>query len=215
MLINPGAQQRVAGFEAQEEGGKKARKEWRNFCFVLFSVSLWQFFPFPCESLGGAREESEWRGCWRGWNRVCSWVCVPVKVCPSPWEEVGRRSPDLPQVALDMEISSKIEHKMVFIAFSSPKKKKKRKDFFSFLLAPGRNGLFCTRSKYTKHRFLVKSATGGKKSNIAGAQRICCACEIILLTISLGLASCLWLRIKTVILECTAGSNLWPSSLLS
>lgn len=134
MLINPGAQQRVAGFEAQEEGGKKARKEWRNFCFVLFSVSLWQFFPFPCESLGGAREESEWRGCWRGWNRVSSWVCVPVKVCPSPWEEVGRRSPDLPQVALDMEISSKIEHKMVFIAFSSPKKKKERISFHSFWL---------------------------------------------------------------------------------
>lgn len=94
-------------------------------------------------------------------------------------------------------------------------REKKKKDFFSFLLAPGRNGLFCTRSKYTKHSFLVKSATGGKKSNIAGAQRICCACEIILLTISLWLASCLWLRIKIVILECTAGSNLWPLSLLS
>lgn len=63
--------------------------------------------------------------------------------------------------------------------------------------------------------FLVKSATGGKTSNIAGAQRICCACEMISLTISLWLASCLWLRIQTVIQERTAGSNLWPSSLLS
>ena len=51
-----------------------------------------------------------------------------VSLSPSPREESWPEQPDLPQVAMDMEISSKIEHKMVFIAFSYPEKKKE-KDF--------------------------------------------------------------------------------------
>lgn len=50
---------------------------------------------------------------------LCSCQTVSLSLRGS-WPE----KPDLPQVALDMEISSKIEHKMIFIAFSSPEKKK-------------------------------------------------------------------------------------------
>lgn len=105
--------------------------------------------------------------------------------------------PDLPQVAMDMEITSKIEHKMVFVSppASLEKKTQKRIFFCLFLLI-----LFGSRQKWSflyllethKARFLVKSATGGRQSNIAWAQRICCACEIILLTVSLLPSRLLW-----------------------
>lgn len=49
----------------------------------------------------------------------------------------------------------------------------------------------------------MKSAKGGKTSGAAGARRICCACEIILLTIWR-----LWLTRKTAILDCSPGSHL-------
>lgn len=125
-------------------------------------------FPYPCESLGGASEDREWRGCWK---RMEHGLCFGLFPCHRPslslrgsWPE----QPDLPQVAMDMEIRSKIEHKMVFMAFSFPLKKEGflSVSFHSFL-APGRNGLFCICLKYTKHSFLVKSATGGKQSSIA------------------------------------------------
>lgn len=44
MLINPGARQRVAGFEAQE-GEKERRGREKKDLFLLFSVSLHQFIP--------------------------------------------------------------------------------------------------------------------------------------------------------------------------
>lgn len=67
-----------------------------------------------------------------------------------------------------MEISSKIEHKMVFIAFSSPGGKKGflSISFHSFwLLAEMVFSILVL--EIHKARFLVKSATGGRQSNIA------------------------------------------------
>lgn len=79
MLINPGAQQRVAGFEAEGDGERKSKKEVKGKMILLFSASLWRFISLSlCESLGGAREDGEWRGCWKG----RSTVCVPVTVRP-------------------------------------------------------------------------------------------------------------------------------------
>lgn len=71
-----------------------------------------------------------------------------------------------------------------------------KKDFCLFLFI-----LFGSWQKWSflylleihKARFLVKCATGGRQSNIAWAQRKCCACEIILLTISILASLLFWL----------------------
>ena len=86
MLINPGAQQRVAGFEAEEEeeeekGSEKRSQRRKKNDFVVFCFVMAILLPYLCESLGGAREDGEWRGCWErdgGWFVLG--VCVPVTV---------------------------------------------------------------------------------------------------------------------------------------
>lgn len=97
-----------------------------------------------------------------------------------------------------MEMSSEIDRGAVFIAFSSPQ----IKDLVSF---GSWQKVVLSRLawKTQSTSFLVKSAKGGERSGAAGAGRICCACEIILLTIW-----SLWLRKKTAILDCSPGSHL-------
>lgn len=100
---------------------------------LLFSATLWRFFSPICvrASVVPGRTVSG-VGAGKGMeDGLCSGF---VFLSPSPCEESWPEQPDLPQVAMDMEISSeissKIEHKMVFIAFSYPEKKK-REGFLS------------------------------------------------------------------------------------
>lgn len=88
MLINPGAQQRVTGFEAREKQQERGKREKIFFLLCL----LWLISTSMRESLVGASEENEWRRCWNGWRVVCLWICVAVTSSSSPCEEVGPSS---------------------------------------------------------------------------------------------------------------------------
>ncbi len=133
MLINPGAQQRVTGFEAGGEDKEEEKRQEGSKGKKWFFFSLWRFISWFV-----------WESRWCQWGKRVAWVLERIELglcsglfpchCSSlslwgSWPE----QPDLPQVAMDMEIRSKIEHKMVFIAFSLPRKKR---DFCLFPFIP-------------------------------------------------------------------------------
>lgn len=211
MLINPGARQRVAGFEAADKN--KMREKWTEkwfCCFLFFNFLSWRFISL---CMWGS-----WchRGKWVAWvlerteNVFCLGLCPCHRWFLSLWGS-WPVLPDLPQKAMDMEISSKIEHKMDFATFSFPEEKK---DFCPFLLILFGSWQRCS-SLYLlelhKARFLVKSATGGRQSNIAWVQRKRCAWEIVLFNL-VSILSARWRGPEWRVWsrDCTAGSNLWP-----
>lgn len=118
------------------------------------------------------------------------WVCVPVTVkVPLPVRKLARAAwPPSGGHGYGNQFKNRTQDG--FHSLQLPRKKKKDFCLFLFILfGSWQKWSFLYLLEIHKARFLVKSATGGRQSNIAWAHRICCACEIIFLTISLLLVS--------------------------
>lgn len=149
MLINPRAQQRVVGFEAEV---KKSEREVKGEMILLFSVFLWRFRSLSMWVLGmPVRIKSGvgvgWDGIWflLGFVSLSPLVPLPVrKLARAAWPPSGG-------YGYGNQVKNRTQDD--FHSLQLPLKKEKRifVYFLSFFLAPGRNGLFCSCLKYTKH----------------------------------------------------------------
>lgn len=143
MLINPGAQQRVAALKHEKK--KNCKEELKEFfCFLfLYSDSFAQFSvrisAAPERRVSGVGVGED------GTRFVSLSQFVPFpegKLAGGAWPPSGGH-------AYGNQLKNRTQD-----GFHS-RQQPRKKDFFSFLLPPGRNGLFCTWLKRTKHKFLV------------------------------------------------------------
>lgn len=118
---------------------------------LLFSVSLWRFISL-----------SVWESWWCQWGSWVAWVfgkdgawCVLGFVSLSPLVPLPERKlaraawPPSGGHGYGNQLKNRTQDG--FHSLKLPLQKGIFVYFFSFCLAPGRNGLFCTCLKYTKH----------------------------------------------------------------